>query len=90
MLEREREGEGSSSKSNLAIETAEQFLVRFRRRDYCCLSAVDVLYVVFCFVTHPTFIIEHVSTHSLSLSSAHISSRLQSYLRRRVVASHVE
>lgn len=60
MLEREKAKKGTQK---AIYRAAKQFLVRFRRRD-CCLSVGDVLcmlYVVFCFVTHPTFIIVHVS-----------------------------
>lgn len=29
---------------------------QFSGTDDCCLSVDDVLYVVYCFVTHPTFL----------------------------------
>jgi hypothetical protein len=67
---RKREGEEGTRCWKQFIEQNKNFLVRFRRRD-CCLSVGDVLYmlyVVFCFVTHPTFILLYMSR----LSSAHI------------------
>lgn len=46
-------------------ENMQQFLFRRPKCDDCCLSADDGLYVVFCFVTHPTSIVRQLASESL-------------------------